>query len=94
MDRRDFLLSAGTIVAALEASASQTTGDSATRPGDSPRINIFLSGDVMTGRGIDQVLPHPSDPRVHEPYVKNALRYVELAEDLNGPIPRLTAQSA
>jgi hypothetical protein len=22
-------------------------------------ITIFMAGDVMTGRGIDQVLPHP-----------------------------------
>ena len=25
---------------------------------------LFLAGDVMTGRGIDQVLPHPADPLV------------------------------
>jgi len=24
----------------------------------------FYSYDVMTGRGIDQILPHPSDPRI------------------------------
>ncbi len=51
-------------------------------------ITLFLAGDVMTGRGIDQVLPHPVDPRIHEPYVKSALDYVELAERANGPIPR------
>ncbi len=49
---------------------------------------LFLCGDVMTGRGIDQVLPHPSDPRLHEPYVRDARTYVELAERANGPIPR------
>ena len=38
-------------------------------------ITIFLSGDVMTGRGIDQVLPHPGDPRIHEPVVQDANRY-------------------
>lgn len=41
----------------------------------------------MTARGIDQVLPHPADPRLHEYYVRSALRYVELAEKVNGPIP-------
>lgn len=51
-------------------------------------ITLFMCGDVMTGRGIDQVLPHPSDPRIHEPYVKNAKRYVEIAERANGPIQR------
>lgn len=50
-------------------------------------ITIFMCGDVMTGRGIDQVLPHPSDPRIYERYVKDATRYVELAEQANGPIP-------
>ena len=54
----------------------------------SPNIKLFLCGDVMTGRGIDQVMPHPSDPILYEPYVKNANRYVELAEQANGPIPR------
>ncbi len=51
-------------------------------------IRLFLCGDVMTGRGVDQVLPHPCDPRLHEGYVQSALGYVELAEALNGPIPR------
>jgi len=52
------------------------------------RIRLFLCGDVMTGRGIDQILPHPGDPRLYEPYVENAKVYVELAERLNGSIPQ------
>ncbi len=51
-------------------------------------ITIFMCGDVMTGRGIDQVLPHPSDSRIHEPYVKDAREYVRIAEKANGPIPK------
>lgn len=51
-------------------------------------ITIFMCGDVMTGRGIDQVLPCPGDPHIHEPYVRDARRYVELAEAANGPIPK------
>ena len=54
-------------------------------------INLFLCGDVMTGRGIDQILPHPSDPAIHESYMKDARRYVEIAEKVNGPIPRFVA---
>jgi poly-gamma-glutamate synthesis protein (capsule biosynthesis protein) len=27
-------------------------------------ITLFLCGDVMTGRGIDQALPHPSRPQL------------------------------
>lgn len=52
------------------------------------RLALFLSGDVMLGRGIDQILPHPGDPRLHEPLVTSAATYVELAEQANGPIPR------
>ncbi len=42
----------------------------------------------MTGRGIDQVLPHPNRPDIYEPYIRNALGYVELAERTNGPIQK------
>jgi len=51
-------------------------------------ITLFLCGDVMTGRGIDQILPHPSSPVIHEGYMKDARGYVEIAEKVNGPIPR------
>lgn len=51
-------------------------------------IAIFLCGDVMTGRGVDQILPYPSDPVLHEPYIKDAREYVKLAEEKNGPIPK------
>jgi len=51
-------------------------------------IRLFLCGDVMTGRGIDQVLAQPCDPVLHESYVQSAMEYVHLAEAVNGPIPR------
>ena len=57
-------------------------------PTNSDRITLFLCGDVMTGRGIDQVLPHPSDPVLYEPYVNNAIGYVDLAEMANGPMAK------
>lgn len=47
---------------------------------------LMLAGDVMTGRGIDQVLMHPGDPTLHEPYVRDARDYVRLAEAVSGPI--------
>lgn len=50
-------------------------------------VSLFLAGDVMTGRGIDQVLPTPSEPTLYESYVRDARVYVELAERVNGPIP-------
>jgi poly-gamma-glutamate capsule biosynthesis protein CapA/YwtB (metallophosphatase superfamily) len=46
------------------------------------------AGDVMTGRGIDQILPYPSKPHLYEPYVRSALGYVEIVEQLKGPIAR------
>ncbi|OGW35376.1 MAG: poly-gamma-glutamate biosynthesis protein [Nitrospirae bacterium GWD2_57_9] len=51
-------------------------------------IKLFLAGDVMTGRGIDQILPHPGDPTLYEDYIKDARGYVELAEKASGPVPR------
>ena len=50
-------------------------------------LTLFLCGDVMCGRGIDQVLPHSVAPVLYEPYVRDARRYVELAENAHGPIP-------
>jgi len=50
-------------------------------------IRLFFAGDVMTGRGIDQILPVPGDPTLHEGYVHNALDYVRLAERKSGPVP-------
>jgi poly-gamma-glutamate capsule biosynthesis protein CapA/YwtB (metallophosphatase superfamily) len=54
----------------------------------SSSITIFLSGDVMTGRGIDQILRHSCDPVLHEPWVSDSRRYVEIAEERNGVISR------
>lgn len=51
-------------------------------------VRLFLAGDVMTGRGVDRILPYSVDPRLYEPYVRHAEAYVNLAERANGPIPR------
>ncbi|HBA86795.1 MAG TPA: poly-gamma-glutamate biosynthesis protein [Geobacter sp.] len=53
-----------------------------------PIISIFMCGDVMPGRGIDQILPHPVDPRIYEWFVTDARVYVDIAEKVSGPIPR------
>lgn len=53
-----------------------------------PSLCIFLCGDVMTGRGVDQVLPHPVSPVLYEDYIRDARDYVRLAERVSGPIPR------
>ena len=52
------------------------------------RTRLFLAGDVMLGRGIDQMLPHPGDPTLHERHVTDARRYVELVEQVSGAVPR------
>jgi poly-gamma-glutamate synthesis protein (capsule biosynthesis protein) len=55
---------------------------------DEAAITLFFAGDVMTGRGVDQILAHPSAPEIHEPYVTDAREYVRLAEQVSGPVPR------
>ena len=55
---------------------------------DISAITLFLAGDVMCGRGIDQILPHPGRPKLFESFVKSAQDYVRLAERQSGPIPR------
>jgi poly-gamma-glutamate synthesis protein (capsule biosynthesis protein) len=51
-------------------------------------VLMCLTGDVMCGRGIDQVLRHPGDPNIYEPWARSALCYVALAQERSGPIPR------
>jgi poly-gamma-glutamate synthesis protein (capsule biosynthesis protein) len=52
------------------------------------QLMLFLGGDVMLGRGVDQILAHPGDPRLAEPAVRDARDYVRLAERAHGPVPR------
>jgi poly-gamma-glutamate synthesis protein (capsule biosynthesis protein) len=54
-------------------------------------VTLFLCGDVMTGRGVDQILMRPSAPALHERNVRDARDYVALAEQASGPIPRSVA---
>lgn len=51
-------------------------------------VRLFLCGDVMIGRGVDQILPSPCPPKLYEEYVSSAEDYVRLAEAASGPIPR------
>lgn len=54
-------------------------------------VTLLLCGDVMLGRGIDQILAHPSGPALHERVVHDARGYVTLAEKAGGTIPRKVA---
>ena len=57
-------------------------------PGADASITLALCGDLMTGRGIDQVLPDPCPPILYESFMRSAEDYVDLAEERCGPIPR------
>ncbi|GGQ07667.1 CapA family protein [Streptomyces roseolilacinus] len=61
--------------------------------GGESAVTLFLCGDVMLGRGVDQILPHPGDPTLWEEYVGDARAYVALAEAAHGPVPRPAAPS-
>ncbi|GAA3494723.1 CapA family protein [Streptomyces prasinosporus] len=50
-------------------------------------VTLFLCGDVMLGRGVDQILARPGDPALRERHVTDARTYVRMAESVNGPIP-------
>ena len=90
--RRDFLRLAGRF--AIGAAAVMFAGcrrrdatpeSKRMRKAKAP-VTLFLCGDVMAGRAVDQILPHPSDPRLHEPYAGDAREYLALAERASGPI--------
>jgi poly-gamma-glutamate capsule biosynthesis protein CapA/YwtB (metallophosphatase superfamily) len=55
---------------------------------NSNAVTVLLGGDVMLGRGVDQILPHSGEPELREPHLHDARGYVRLAEHANGPIPR------
>ena len=60
-------------------------------------VRLLLTGDVMLGRGVDQILPHHADPQIYEGWVKDARDYVALAEAANGgplPLPAVAARGA
>lgn len=62
-----------------------------TGPARDDRVTLALTGDVMTGRGVDQLFTHASGPGLFEPFVRDAREYVALAERTNGPIARPVA---
>jgi poly-gamma-glutamate synthesis protein (capsule biosynthesis protein) len=47
---------------------------------------IFFAGDVMLGRGVDQLFAHRSRPELVERWVHDARDYVKLVESRSGPI--------
>lgn len=57
-------------------------------PNQPAEVSLFLTGDVMTGRGIDQLMQWPCSPEIHERYMTSALGYLALAEAVSGPVCR------
>lgn len=100
--RRCFLRKLGRIAAGAAAIAALRLAHAGRAPQPRPSrrsqvadaakpVTLFLCGDVMTGRAIDQILPHPSRPELHESYARSALDYLALAVHANGEIPRPVA---
>lgn len=54
-------------------------------------VRLFLAGDVMLGRGIDQIQRHACDPGLFENNAASAQDYVTLAKRVSGKIPRRVA---
>jgi poly-gamma-glutamate synthesis protein (capsule biosynthesis protein) len=82
MVRRSFLgWSLRALLGALAAPAA-ARADATPHP---RRVRLFLAGDVMTGRGLDQALATSVDPELREPWIRDARRYLELAQDARGP---------
>jgi poly-gamma-glutamate capsule biosynthesis protein CapA/YwtB (metallophosphatase superfamily) len=69
------------------AGAQQMQSDANNNTPPAP-IVLFLSGDVMLGRAIDQILPYHNDPVIYEDYIRDARDYIRLAENTNGPIQK------
>jgi poly-gamma-glutamate capsule biosynthesis protein CapA/YwtB (metallophosphatase superfamily) len=67
---------------------SEVMNQAATKRAGDRAVTLFLCGDVMLGRGVDQVLPHPGEPTLRERSVKDARTYIDLAARVNGSIPR------
>jgi poly-gamma-glutamate capsule biosynthesis protein CapA/YwtB (metallophosphatase superfamily) len=51
-------------------------------------MTMLLTGDVMIGRGVDQLFDIHCDPQLFEAWVTDARHYVNLAEAKHGSIPR------
>jgi poly-gamma-glutamate synthesis protein (capsule biosynthesis protein) len=72
----------------LTPRARPATGAGSTPRADASTLTLLLAGDVMTGRGIDQLLAHPGEPTLHEALVRDAREYLRGVEQRHGALPR------
>ena len=82
MVRRSFLGWSLRVLLGALAAPAVARAEAAPHP---TRMRLFLAGDVMTGRGLDQALATSVDPELREPWVRDARRYLELAQESSGP---------
>lgn len=92
LTRRRFLAASAALAAAPVTAGKAWTGSADQSGAQSDRrheaIRLFLAGDLMLGRGIDQIMPRSAAPVLYEPCIRDARQYVRLAETTNGAIPR------
>lgn len=96
MQRRRFLHGLGDVLLAAQAADAAAVFTRAEPApvdisGTTNELKIFLAGDVMTGRGVDQILPEAGEPTLHESWVRDARAYVELAERRHGAVDKPVA---
>ncbi|XP_013400753.1 uncharacterized protein LOC106166649 [Lingula anatina] len=53
-------------------------------------VRVFMAGDLILGRGIDQILPHPSDPTLYEAHTgtTDARSYTKQVVSKKGALPK------
>jgi poly-gamma-glutamate synthesis protein (capsule biosynthesis protein) len=90
LSRRQLLVSLPAVLAAGGTAVARTAATCGT---GRRAVRLLLTGDVMCGRGVDRILPHPSDPRIFEPRVRDARDHVRLAERAHGEIPKPVGRS-
>ena len=82
------LILAANVATSVSTATDRQTVQHPSMTADKQPVVIFMSGDVMTGRAIDQLLPQHNDPVLYELYIRDARDYILLAEKANGPVPR------
>lgn len=89
LSRRVFSIQSATIMA---SSTNDPTNNSkmmeSSEEPSSNGIRLAVTGDFMIGRGIDAIMPNHVDGVLYESFMKHANHYVDIAEKVNGPLPR------